>query len=166
MAPLAAKSLAALGQAVKAAGSEPPDVLRVSCFLSSLDEIAAVRKLVDQEYPAAAADFVQTQRAPPRSLAACEAVARLRASPSANVSMINPEGLPAEPGTSAIALVSSPKAVLTGTQVSFGFEEKDARLAFDSIVLAISTWGAIPTRRTSPTFPPSRRRGQMPTWMR
>ena len=118
---------------MKAGGSEPPDVLRVSCFLSSLDEVAAIRKQVEQEYPKTAADFVQTQRAPARSLAACEAVAKSRRSTGTPVHVMNPEGLPVEAGASQIALVASPKVVLTGTQVSFGFEEKDARLAFQRV---------------------------------
>jgi enamine deaminase RidA (YjgF/YER057c/UK114 family) len=128
--PLASKSLTALRLAVKAAGSEPPDVVRVSCFLSSLDEVAAIRRLVAQEYPKTAADFVQTQRAPSRSMAACEGVAKLRWNIGTRLHVMNPEGLPAEAGASQIALVASPKVVLTGTQVSFGFGENDARLAF------------------------------------
>ena len=146
--PLADKSLAALRLAVKAAGSEPADVVRVSCFLSSLDEVAAIRQLVDREYPKAPADFVQTQRAPARSLAACEAVAKLRRNIGTRLQVVNAEGLaaPAEgpaatPGESRIALVASPKVVLTGTQVSFGFEEKDARLAFQRLAKALEQEG-------------------------
>jgi enamine deaminase RidA (YjgF/YER057c/UK114 family) len=133
VAPLAAKSLGALRLAVTAAGSEPSDVVRVSCFLSSLDELAAIRRQVEHEYSTSAADFVQTQRAPVRSLAACEAVAKLRHSTGARLTIMNPQGLTAEGGVSEIALVASPKVVLTGTQVSFGFEEKDARLAFQRV---------------------------------
>jgi len=142
VAPLAGKSLAALRLAVKAAGSEPDDVVRVSCFLSSLDEVAAVRTLVDQDYPKAPADFVQTQRAPAHSLAACEAVAKLRSNIGMRLQLMNPEGLAAAPGASQIALVASPKVVLTGTQVSFGFEDKDARLAFQRLAKALEQEGA------------------------
>ena len=140
--PLASKSLNALGLAVKAAGSEPADVVRVSCFLSSLDEVAAIRKMVAQQYPSAAPNFVQTQRAPARSLAACEAVAKLRWTTGTALHVMNPESLEAVPGASQIALVASPKVVLTGTQVSFGFEEKDARLAFQRLAKALDQAGA------------------------
>src|SRR6185369_3733525 len=44
--PLTTKSLAALAQAVKAAGSQPSDVVRITCFLSSLENLAASRQLV------------------------------------------------------------------------------------------------------------------------
>ena len=139
--PLAAKSLTALRLAVKAAGSEPADVVRISCFLSSLDDLAATQKLVRGEYPGAAANFVQTQRAPIRSLAACEAVARLRWNTGTKLQLMNPEGLTPEAGASQIALVASQKVVLTGTQVSFGFEEKDARLAFQRVEKALEQAG-------------------------
>ncbi len=139
--PLASKSLTTLGIAVKAAGSEPADVVRLSCFLSSLDEIAAIRKMVSKDYPNAAADFVQTQRAPLHSLAACEAVAKLRRDTRTRLQVMNPEGMAAIPGVSQIALVASPKVVLTGAQVSFGFEEKDARLAFQRVAKVLEQSG-------------------------
>src|SRR5207302_4285276 len=54
VAPLAAKAFDSLRQTVKVAGSEPADVLRVTCFLSSLENLAATRKLLESEYPRAA----------------------------------------------------------------------------------------------------------------
>jgi enamine deaminase RidA (YjgF/YER057c/UK114 family) len=135
VAPLAGKSLASLRAAVRAAGAEPADVLRVSCFLSTLDDVAAVRKLVDRDYPKTAADLVQTQRSPARALAACEAVARLRSNSGTGLRVIDLEGHP------AVALVASAHVVLTGAQVSFGFEEKDARLAFQRVQKSLEQAG-------------------------
>ena len=134
--PLATQSLAALRTAVAKSGAEPADVLRVSCFLSSLAEVAAVRQLVEQDYPKAAADFVQTQRSPAHGLAACEAVARLRANPGAGLKVIAGEG-----GAPQIALVAASHVVLTGTQVSFGFEVKDSRLAFQRVQKSLEQAG-------------------------
>ena len=142
--PLTAKSLAALGQAVRAAGSEPADVLRVTCFFSSLENFAASRKLVEAEYPRAALDYVQTQRAPSQASASCEAVARLRWNTGTRLHLLNFEGLPQIPGESQAALVSSPHVVLTGTQVSFGYEEKDARLAFGRLQKSLEQAGVSP----------------------
>lgn len=142
VAPLTAKSLAALRESVKAAGAEPSDVLRVSCFLSSLDNLAASINLVDAEFPRAIRNYVQTQRAPSRAVAACEAVARLRADPGSPLRLLNPEGLPAEPGQSRIALVNAPRLLLTGTQVSFGYQEQDARLAFERLRKEVEHSGA------------------------
>ena len=141
VAPLVGRSLAALRQAVQAAGSEPSDVLRVTCFLSSLDNLAATRKLVETEYPRAALNYVETQRAPVRALAACEAVARLRRDAGGRLLLMNPEGLPREPGESQIALVSAPHVVLTGSQVSFGYQEEDARLAFERLRKSLEQGG-------------------------
>jgi enamine deaminase RidA (YjgF/YER057c/UK114 family) len=141
VAPLAAQSLAALRRALQAAGAEPPDVALISCFLSSLDGLAATRQLVAAEYPGAAADYVQTQRSPAQALAACEAVAKLRREPGARLTVLNPEGLAAEPGASRIALVASPRVVLTGAQVSYGYEEKDARLAFQRVEKSLEQAG-------------------------
>jgi enamine deaminase RidA (YjgF/YER057c/UK114 family) len=140
--PLAAKSLGALREAVKAAGSDPADVTRVTCFLSSLDGLDATRKLVAGDFPGAAANFVQTERAPARALAACEAVARLRREVGVPLAVLNPEGLPREAGQSQVALVGASKVVLSGSQVSFGFAEADARLAFERLEKSLEQAGA------------------------
>jgi enamine deaminase RidA (YjgF/YER057c/UK114 family) len=104
--------------------------------------LEATRKLVAGEFPAAAANFVQTQRAPARALAACEAVARLRREVGAPLEVLNPEGLPREAGQSQVALVGASRVVLTGSQVSFGFAEKDARLAFERLEKTLEQAGA------------------------
>jgi enamine deaminase RidA (YjgF/YER057c/UK114 family) len=135
--PLAEKSLAAVRTAVKAAGSEPGDVLRVTCMLSSLEQVQEVRTLFSEAYPKAALDYVQTQRAPARAVAECEAVARLRWNTGKPLHLLNPDGLASSPNYSQIALVGSPKVVLTGTQVSFGYQESDARLAFQRLEKAL-----------------------------
>ncbi len=140
--PLTAKALAGLAQAVKAAGSDASDVLRVTCFLSSLDNVAASRSQVESAYPQAAIDMVQTQRAPFSAGAACEAVSRLRASPGAPVRTLNPPQLAAVPGESQIALVDAPQVVLTGTQVSFGYQLSDARLAFERLAKVLEQEGS------------------------
>jgi enamine deaminase RidA (YjgF/YER057c/UK114 family) len=142
VAPLTTKTLASLRQAVKAAGAEASDVLRVTCFLSSLEDIAATRGLVEAEYPRAALNYVQTQRAPVQAVAACEAVARLRPGGGARLRFLDPTGLPHEPGMSGVALVAAPHVVLTGAQVSFGYQERDARLAFDRLGKSLENAGA------------------------
>jgi len=83
---------------------------------------------------------VQTERAPSRAVAACEAVARLRGNPGAPLRFVRAEGAPA--GESQAALITAPRVVLTGSQVSFGYEEKDARLAFERLKKAIEQAGA------------------------
>ena len=108
-------------------------MVRVSCFLSSLENLSATERLVASEYPRAAANYVQTQRAPSRAMAACEGVARLRSAPDAPLRFVNSEAWAKTPGESEVALVGAPRVVLTGTQPSFGYQEADSRLAFERL---------------------------------
>ena len=135
VAPLAAKSLDGLKEALKLAGSEPGDVVRVTCFLSSLEDLAATRKLVEADYPRAALNYVQTQRVPSRAVAACEAVARLRWNTGTRVHFEPKEGDP------RAALVAAQHVVLTGTQVSYGYQEANSRLAFERLQKALEASG-------------------------
>ena len=142
VAPLTARSLAALRQSVAAAGAEPRDVLRVTCFFSSLESLAASRALVEAEYPKAALDYIQTQRAPSTALAACEAVARLPRDPGSRLRLMDADAGARDPGESQIALIAAPRVALTGSQISFGYEEKDSQLAFTRLKGALEQAGA------------------------
>ena len=133
--PLAAKSLERLKAALKTAGSEPADVVRLTCFLSSLDNIAATRKLVEADFGRATLNYVQTQRAPSRAVAACEAVAKLTWNTGQRV-LMQPES-----GEPLAALVAASRIVLTGTQVSFGYQEANSRLAFERMKKALEAIG-------------------------
>jgi enamine deaminase RidA (YjgF/YER057c/UK114 family) len=139
--PLAEQSLARLAMAVKAAGSDAGDVARVTCFLSSLGQFAEVRGLVASKYSGAALNFVQVQRAPARAVAECEAVAKLRWDTGAAMHMLNPEGLAQSPQLSQIALIGAPQVILTGSQEAFGFQDADARLAFERLQKSLSQEG-------------------------
>ena len=141
VAPLTAKSLGRLKRAVRAAGAEAADVVRVTCYLSSLDDLAGSRSLVEAEYPGATTDFVRPQRAPAEAMSACEAVARLRRPPSQPLQAVDGDGAAREGGQSAAVLLGAPGVVLTGTQASFGYEAKDARLALERLRRAIEQAG-------------------------
>jgi len=139
--PLVRESLDGLAKAVKGAGSEPADVMRVSCFLSSLEGYSDVHGLVAAAYPAAALNFVQVQRAPAHALAECEAVARLRWNTGTAIHMLNPDGLPPLPQFSQVALIGAPQVILTGSQEAFGFQDADARLAFERLERSLKQAG-------------------------
>lgn len=140
--PLAAQSAARLQTALTAIGSTTGDVLRVSCFLSSLDNFDQSRSAVTAVFPRAQLIFVQTQRSPDRAVAECEAVARLHKAPSTPVQFLNPPGLPSSPNYSQIALVSAPRLILTGAQLAFRYQESDARLAFQRLEKTLQSAGA------------------------
>lgn len=139
--PLMEQSMARMATAVKAAGSDAGDVLRVTCFLSSLGQYAEVRRLVESSYAGAALNFVQVQRSPSRAVAECEAVAKLRWNTGSAVHMLNPEGLARSPQLSQIALIGALKVILTGSQEAFGFQDADARLAFERLQKSLSQEG-------------------------
>ena len=139
--PLAEKALADVKTAVKASGSDAFDVSRVTCFLSSLDGGQQVRQKFFAEFPQAAFNYVQIQRAPVRAVAECEAVAKLRQKTGANLQLLNPEGMTKSPNYSQVAMASSARVVLTGTQTSFGFQDSDAKLAFQRLDKVLEGFG-------------------------
>ena len=142
VAALAQKSAADLKTALQAAGSGPADALRVTCFCSTLDDYAAVRAVVEPDYRHAALSFVQLQRSPFRSVVECEAVARASRKAQGRVQFENPAGLAQSPNYSQLALVSAPRLILSGTQVSYGYQDSDARLAFQRLAKALEAGGS------------------------
>jgi enamine deaminase RidA (YjgF/YER057c/UK114 family) len=124
--PLAERALASLGKLME---GEP---VRVTCFTSSLDGAAKLVARLASLYPQAAVDVVEAQRAPAHSSVACEGTARL-ARPVAG-------GVEYRADSQAVA-VSAAKLALTGTQMAFGFEDKDVMLAFQRLDKAIVPLG-------------------------
>ncbi len=131
LAPLAEKSLSQLRLALAAAGAS--DVLRATCYLSSLDDLEAVRRRFTADFPQAALNFVQRLREPLESTAACEAVARLSAPPPQPIEFLNPPALAHAEGRSEAVLVNTRRLAITGTQLAFGNTEHDVRLAFQRL---------------------------------
>ena len=68
-------------------------------------------------------------------------MARLRWNTGTAVHMLNPEGLAQSPQLSQIALIGAPKVILTGSQEAFGFQDADARLAFERLQKSLSQEG-------------------------
>ncbi len=105
-------------------------VLRATCFLSSLDHLAAIKSTVAAAYSGGAVNFVQSQRLGFEPLDVCEAVARLAAPPARPVTI--------EKGA---ALVKTPNIVLTGTQMAFRDTDADLRLAFERLRKELESMG-------------------------
>jgi enamine deaminase RidA (YjgF/YER057c/UK114 family) len=134
VAPLLDRTLASLRAALQSARAEPSGALRVTCFLSSLEGFESLRDRIANEYPRVALDLLQPQRAPQRAEAQCEAIVGLRESRSA-------ESARPTAGSPTAAPLVAPHAVFTGTQVSFGYQEQDARLALDRLGKALEPLG-------------------------
>jgi enamine deaminase RidA (YjgF/YER057c/UK114 family) len=141
-APSVGQSLDKLKSALRSAGLEPADVLRATCFVSSLDDPAGIGSLISASFPSAAINYIQMQREPVNPASECEAVARLHAGSSADVRFVNPPELDSSPNYSQVVLVTSPKLVITGTQLAFGAQENDIRLAFERLRRALAQFKA------------------------
>jgi enamine deaminase RidA (YjgF/YER057c/UK114 family) len=120
-----------LQDSLNGAGVKTADVLRVTCFLSSLDELASARSAAATAFPAAAANFVQTQRLGLVPQALCEAVARLSSAPAMPLVVRN-----------GMALVNAPKLVITATQLVFRDQDADFRLAYQRLAKTMLPLGA------------------------
>jgi enamine deaminase RidA (YjgF/YER057c/UK114 family) len=135
------QSIEQLTSALQKGGMAPEDALRVTCFVSSFEEQKDARQRMDASFPSAVLNLVQMQREPVTPASECEAVVRLRSAPAEAVTFLNLVG-EKSPYYSQIALVSSPKLVLTGTQLAFGNQESDAKLAFDRLGKVLSSMNA------------------------
>ena len=109
--------------------------------MSSLDGLGKIRDRVALSFPSAVWNFVQIQRAPARAIVECEAVARGKQGGEA-LEFLNPEGLAKSPNYSQLARVTAPRIALTGTQVAFGSQEADAKLAFSRLEKELAQVGA------------------------
>jgi enamine deaminase RidA (YjgF/YER057c/UK114 family) len=129
------QSVAQLKTAMTAA--KVSELLKVTCFLSSLDEIASIRSAVAGAFPGAAANFVQVLRLAVQPMTECEAVGRLEQAPSSPVEFLNPPGLSRSPNFTQVVLVKAPKVVFSGTQMAFGAQKADVQLAFERLGKAL-----------------------------
>ena len=121
-APVARQALERFDAAVKKGGGT--SVLRVTCYVSALGDGGLVSGMIAAKYPGAAIALLQPKRAHASSTAECEGVAKL-ASPVDSVAFV-------KDGDAVIgAAVSSPTVALTGTLVSYGYEDRNARLVFE-----------------------------------
>ena len=127
---LTAKAIADLRIAVKFAGSEPSDMLRVTCLLSSLEQHGELRGLVTAAFPSASVTMVQAERSMNNALSECEGIVRLRTKAAGPLVHLSPKEMNPSPNYSKVALVSSDRIIFTGTQVGFHYEDADVRLAF------------------------------------
>ncbi len=135
------QSLDQLKTVLQKGGMTPEDALRVTCFVSSLDEQRDARQRMEGSFPGAALNLVEMQREPVTPASECEAVARLRSAPSEAVTYLNLVG-EKSPYYSQIVLVSSPKLVITGTQLAFGRQDGDAKLAFERLEKMLASMNA------------------------
>src|SRR5579884_3950517 len=122
------QSIGKLEGILKQASIENSEMLQVTCYVRSLDESRDAPGIVAQRFPHAAFNYVQMQREYVAPVAECEGIARAQQPVSAVKFM-----LPAAAGYSQIVIVSAPKLVFSSTQLAFGGQEGDIRLAFERL---------------------------------
>jgi len=127
-APTVAESLAKLKSVLAVAGIQTSDALIVTCFVSSLDEQRDTQSAMAASFPGVPLDYVQMQRGPVQPAASCEATARLTK--------------PAISSNPQMAAVSNPEIVITGTQLAFGSQDSDLKLAFERLEKALAAKNA------------------------
>ncbi len=141
VAPLLKQSLDKLRLSLDAINVPASDMLRVTCFGSALGDAAENRTQIATGFPKAAVTVVQLLRGLSTGLVECEGVARLASDPPKPLTMVNPPGIPASANYSQVALVNSPKVIITGTQMGFNNREEDIRLAFDRLSKTVEASG-------------------------
>jgi len=127
----AAAAVARLDRAMSGAGVKAADVLRITCFLSSLNDAEASRAAVSAAFPSAASNFVQMQRLGLQPQVLCEGAARLTTAPASPMVTAN-----------GVALVNAPKLLLTATQLVFRDQDDDFRLGYQRLAKTMAPLGA------------------------
>jgi enamine deaminase RidA (YjgF/YER057c/UK114 family) len=112
-------SLAKLKSVLATASMQPSDALLITCFISSLEDQRDTQPAMAAAFPGAALDYLQMQRSPVAPAASCEATARATKTASSRGSQMT--------------VVSSPQVVITGTQLAFGNQDSDFKLAIDRL---------------------------------
>jgi enamine deaminase RidA (YjgF/YER057c/UK114 family) len=142
VAPLVSESLAKVRTAVESLGATPADVLRLTCYASSLDDGPAIHQRMFEAFRTAALAYMQLRREYTRGSVECEAVVRLPKPVGEPIRFLNPDGLEKVPHRSQIALIGAERVVLTGTQMAFRHQDADVRLAFERLGKVLAESGA------------------------
>jgi enamine deaminase RidA (YjgF/YER057c/UK114 family) len=132
------QSLGKLQGTLKQAGMDDSAMLHVTCFVRSLDESRDAQRMMTQRFPNASVNYVQMQREYVLPVAECEGIARAADAAFSGVKFM----LPAAPGYSQVVIVNGPKLVFSATQLAFGTQEGDVRLAFERLRKSITPLNA------------------------
>lgn len=140
--PIFVQSLGNLTKALAAVHVDKEDMLRVTCFVSTLGDHARQRQILAETFPRAASTIVQTLRGLSTGLVECEAVGRASSAPLAPVQFLNPPGLEASQNYSQVAIVNAPKVIMSGSQLAFHNQDPDVRLALERLKKTLEQSGA------------------------
>ena len=142
VAPLAGQSLDRVRAVTEALALAPDDVLRVTCYCSSLRDGNAVRQAAHARFPRAAVTYLQVLREYTGAAVTCEAVARLAQPISMGSTAAGAPGLDPHPVYSHAALAGPGRVALTGIQIGFRHQARDMGLAFERMASTLAGEGA------------------------
>lgn len=125
--------------AVRALEADATHVVKATCLFSSLDNHAEARGRLQAAFPSAALNLVQMQRLPVKPAVECEAIAALQKPATEPVRFVKPEGDGASQDYSQVALIATPRIVISGLQLGFGTQDSDVRLAFERLRKAMES---------------------------
>ncbi|HZT37004.1 MAG TPA: hypothetical protein VFA28_03845 [Bryobacteraceae bacterium] len=114
-------------------------VVKATCLFSSLDNHVEARAQLQAAFPSAALNLVQMQRLPVKPPVECEAVAALEKPATAPVRFVKPAEDGAFEDSSQVALIATPRIVISGLQLGFGTQDADVRLAFERLRKSIES---------------------------
>jgi enamine deaminase RidA (YjgF/YER057c/UK114 family) len=138
--PTGEKTAAGLARVARAAGVSPTNVVRVSCFYESAEQLDGARKAVADTFPGAEAAFVQSYGSAATPAVECEAVARLADTVGAT-RYFNLPGTTPSPNFSRAALVSASQLAFTGTVVALGDSASDMHVLLDRVQTSLTPLG-------------------------
>jgi len=139
--PHAEQALSKIRELLLPAGVNAEDVVALTCYVTSLDDIDKVRGAAASRFPKAAQTFVQALRGALQSGASCEAAARLlKAPPEPLVVLKAPDA--AQTAAGSPVAVGPVRLALSGAQLAFGPKEEDARLAVQRLAKSLEQVGA------------------------
>ncbi len=136
--PMVQTTFTNLDKALKGIAHEPADVIMLTCYLSSIDDIKDVQKLASARYPKALRNHLQIPLPYGKALVECEAIARAKKP----VPFVNPEGLTKSPNFTQVAGISSPRIYFSSLHTSNGCSEQGVREMFQSLDAAMKKNGA------------------------
>lgn len=139
VAPLAEKSLANIKSALAANGLDAADVVRVTCFTSSLGDSVQIRGMISAAFPHAVRGLLQLEREAAGNEVECESVARLKTTPAQPMRLVNP----ANAQFAQMAIVAAPRIVFTTTTAG-GNDDAGIRQMFTALKAALESGGSSP----------------------
>jgi|SRR5579862_1470810 len=135
-------TMGGLARVARQAGVTTGDVLRVSCFYESADQLNATRQAVADTFPRAEVSLVHSYGQSEKPAVECEAIARMTDSTASGTRYINLAGERASPYFSRAALVAARRVVFSGTVAASYDAAADPAGVLDSIKVAVERLGS------------------------